>query len=113
MTEIKAVDRDTYTYTATDYEAYFISGLKTGIAVADFGNYVEVTGGGHFTIDPATVAANGKVGTGTKVNVYADDAETELVETFYIVIYGDVDGNGVVNVADHVKLSDIIMKQDN
>ena len=26
-------------------------------------------------------------------------------------IAGDVDGNGVVNVADHVKLSEIIMKQ--
>jgi hypothetical protein len=24
---------------------------------------------------------------------------------------GDVDGNGIVNVADHVKLSEIIMKQ--
>ena len=105
VTEIKAVDRDTYTYTAADYEAYFISGLKTGIAVADFGNYVEVTGGGHFTIDPATVAANGKVGTGTKVNVYADDAETELVETFYIVIYGDVDGNGRITNADTVAVN--------
>ena len=30
-----------------------------------------------------------------------------------MALSGDVDGNGVVNVADHVKLSDIIMKQDN
>lgn len=30
-----------------------------------------------------------------------------------MALSGDVDGNGVVNIADHVKLSDIIMKQDN
>ena len=30
-----------------------------------------------------------------------------------MALSGDVDGNGVVNVADHVKQSDIIMKQDN
>jgi len=28
-----------------------------------------------------------------------------------MALSGDVDGNGVVNVADHVKLSDIIMNQ--
>ena len=54
-----------------------------------------------------------------KISVYATKAgcldsdvstrEIILTDNGKAVIVGDVDGNGVVNVADHVKLSDIIL----
>ena len=56
-----------------------------------------------------------------KVKVYAtkngyensDTATREIAitENGKTILVGDVDGNGVVNVADHVKLSSIIMEQ--
>ena len=55
-----------------------------------------------------------------KISVYAtkngyrnSDITTAEIMTDYgqAVMLGDVDGNGVVNVADHVKLSDIIMNK--
>ncbi len=53
-----------------------------------------------------------------KVTVYAsktgyENSETVETEIDLKGIEGDVDGNGVVNVADHVKLTDIIMNQGN
>ena len=54
-----------------------------------------------------------------KVTVYAtkasyDNSDTATAEFDFssdTSLSGDVDGNGIVNVADHVKLSDIIMKK--
>lgn len=76
----------------------------------------------HWTI----TSANGEEGSGVSqevtpsftVNVYA--AKTGCINSDMVTrqfdcntggLKGDVDGNGVVNVADHVKLSEIIMKQ--
>jgi hypothetical protein len=52
-----------------------------------------------------------------KVSVYAkkkgfDDSETVKAEFKGSLICGDVNNDGIVNVADHVKLSDIIMNQN-
>ena len=55
-----------------------------------------------------------------KVTVYAtkasyDNSDTATAEFDFssdTSLSGDVDGNGIVNVADHVKLSDIIMNQN-
>ena len=51
-----------------------------------------------------------------KVSVYAaktgcvnSDIETRVLDCNTGGLKGDVDGNGTVNAADHVKLSDIIM----
>ena len=54
--------------------------------------------------------------TSIKVSVYAmksgyEDSDATTMEIATGGIQGDVDGNGVVNVADHVKLSEILMNQ--
>lgn len=74
----------------------------------------------HWTI----TSANGENGSGIssdvspsfKVSVYAaktgcvnSDMETRVLDCNTGGLKGDVDGNGTVNAADHVKLSDIIM----
>ena len=74
----------------------------------------------HWTI----TSANGENGSGIssdvspsfKVSVYAaktgcvnSDIETRVLDCNTGGLKGDVDGNGTVNAADHVKLSDIIM----
>ncbi len=102
--QVIPVDRVTYNYNDSDCIDYYIYGLKTGIA-ADGGldAWVEVTGGGTYEVVADTVAANGKVGTGTVINVY--DTEGECVETFRIIIFGDVDGNGRINNADTVAVN--------
>ncbi len=97
--QIIGVDKVNYNYANDDCVDFYIYGLKTGIS-ADGGldSWVEVTGDGTYEVDMDTVGATGKVGTGTVVNVY--DADHELVETFKIIIFGDIDGNGRITNAD-------------
>ena len=47
----------------------------------------------------------------TKVGFIDSDKATIEIQASSSIL-GDVDGNGVVNVADHVKLSDIIMNKE-
>ena len=102
--QVIPVDTLTYNYDDPDCIDYYIYGLKTGIA-ADGGldEWIEVTGGGNYTVVEDTVAANGKVGTGTVIEVH--DSEGEYVERFHIIIFGDVDGNGRINNADTVAVN--------
>jgi uncharacterized repeat protein (TIGR02543 family) len=106
VSRVIPVDKLTYDYNADNVD-YYIYGLKTGIA-ADGGldAWVEVTGNGTYEVDASTVAATGKVGTGTVVNVY--DADHNLVESFKIIIFGDVDGNGRITNADTVAVNNEI-----
>ena len=97
------VDKTTYNYNADGVD-YYIYGLKTGISEdGGLDEWIEVTGDGSYEVVAETVAANGKVGTGTVVEVY--DADGDLVETFKIIIFGDVDGNGRINNADTVAVN--------
>jgi len=41
----------------------------------------------------------GSFGTGTKVDLY-DNVTNELLKTYWVVIFGDVDGDGYVTAAD-------------
>ena len=102
--QVIAVDKLTYNYDNSDCVDFYIYGLKTGIS-ADGGldEWVEVTGDGYYKVVEDTVAANGKVGTGTVVEVY--DANDELIETLKVIIFGDVDGNGRINNADTVAVN--------
>lgn len=74
----------------------FIYGLKEGITADEFYcNYVQVSEGGtlRFTF------YSDSFGTGTKVELV--DSETdEVINTYYIVIFGDVDGDGYITGSD-------------
>lgn len=64
----------------------------------DIDTYIDVQGDGYYEITEYKVK-EGSVGTGTVVNVY-DNVTGELVETFTIIIYGDINGDGRVTKND-------------
>lgn len=74
----------------------YIYGLETGLTKEKFeSDYVQIPNGYRFEYDPD----NGILGTGTKVTVI-DNATDDVVETYYIVIYGDVNGDGNIDAND-------------
>jgi len=82
--------------TVIDQTGGLIYGLAVGITAADFeNNYVVVTGAGELRI----TYYNDSFGTGTKVELLNAITSTVL-KTYTIVIFGDVNGDGLVNAAD-------------
>ena len=80
----------------------YIFGVEPGVTVAQFlQNYAEVTGDGQ-VLTPTPVeayASYGKCGTGTKIELY-DNVTQSVIATYYIVIYGDVNGDGIISSLD-------------
>ncbi len=64
----------------------------------DIDTYVDVSGDGYYEVTDFK-AKDGVVGTGTVINVY-DNVTGELVETFTIIIYGDINGDGNITKND-------------
>jgi hypothetical protein len=74
----------------------FIYGLEEGMTKADFlSSFVTINGNGSLRITPYTDS----FGTQTKVELL-DNVTGLVVKTYYIVIFGDVDGDGYVTAAD-------------
>ena len=94
-TVIDKVDDPTAEFTG------YIYGLDLNISTAKFASdYAEVVGNGHLVITPvAAYATLDACGTGTKVEL-VDNVTNEVVETYYVVIYGDLNGDGRVNGSD-------------
>ena len=90
--------------TAGDYSNWFIYGLPSRVTGTNMknGKYFTVKGDGRFVITP--VNGNG-YGTGALVQVYdCATGEDVLVEQFYIVYFGDLDGNARVTSVDRALL---------
>jgi len=91
---------DVYTEPAADedFDTYLIYGLRVNQRDSVLlTTYVEVLGDGYAVVTPVV---SGRLGTGTKVEVY-DNADTSApVETFYVVIFGDIDGNARLTAGD-------------
>ena len=105
VTEIVEPFSDTYgEYSSTTYDKWYVTGLKTALKPEALDDYVTVTGNGYYELD--NIDDNGRLGTGTVIKVYTEDGV--LVEQFYIVIYGDLDGNGRINDADVTEAEDEI-----
>jgi uncharacterized repeat protein (TIGR02543 family) len=82
--------------TVLDENKGFIYGVQPGTTVGGFAdNYVQLTGDGELRFTYHSVA----FGTGTKVEL-VDKATSVVLKTYYIVIFGDVNGDGAVNTAD-------------
>ena len=78
----------------------YIYGLKEKLTKSKFlSDYV--------TAENVTVSITGAkqyLGTGAKVTV-TSDIDGSVIGTYYIVIYGDIDGNGIINYNDSTALS--------
>ena len=63
-------------------------------------NKLAVSGDGELRITPSkSIGGVDLYGTGTKVEVY-DNNLGEVVEVYYLIVFGDVDGNGCCNEID-------------
>lgn len=81
--------------TVIDAEKNFIYGLKEMITKEELdGTYLDVIGNGHLEYD-----YSGYIGTGDTVRL-VDDSTGETVATYTIIIFGDLNGDGMVNNQD-------------
>lgn len=99
--------------TAGDYSRWFIYGLPgrrlSGNNIKN-GKYFTVKGDGRFVITP--VNGNG-YGTGALVQVYdCATGEDVLVEQFYIVYFGDLDGDAKITPTDSSLLKKELSKTE-
>ncbi len=121
------VDRSGYTETiadfdgvaGTDYTAYtdstdsekahwFVYGLTTELDENLLRSYVDYTGDGRIEIIPYTVSGGvaKEYGTGAVINLYNvngtpdNTADDTLVESFFVVVFGDVNGDSIITTAD-------------
>lgn len=87
--------------TAGDFSQYFVYGIShSRLRYSNVQAMVAVYGDGRLVWDTNNTGG----GTGTIVKVY-DNITDELVEQFYIVIFGDLNGDLKVNDADYGLLS--------
>ena len=87
--------------TVIDRDNMVIYGLQERMSEATYNTYLDVEGDGHFTV---TATANG-FGTGTVIELY-DNVTGQLLETYYAVIFGDLNGDSSVNAVDYSIASD-------
>ncbi|MCR4615663.1 MAG: InlB B-repeat-containing protein [Clostridiales bacterium] len=90
VVELTSNDEDVYIDTTRSY----IYGIPTGISISRLQSLFEVTGEGYITIE----ASGRYAGTGTIVSLY--DMDDNLLHTYTIVVFGDLDGNGRITGAD-------------
>lgn len=82
--------------TVIDSDRKFIYGLKLMITESELLNdYLCVSGNGRLEI----TTDSGFVGTGTRV-LLVDNATDETVDTYTVVLFGDVDGDGLISNPD-------------
>ncbi len=85
--------------TVIDWQNYFIYGFETAPVTLD--GLIAKSSAATLQMLPAQGMVNG---TGTVINVIVDGLVTE---TYTIVIYGDVNGDGVIDTADSDTIVDI------
>lgn len=84
---------------------WFVYGFKTMIKEDEMRNYFTVQGDGRYEFEYRDDQAEGYPGTGCKINVYdrkgtdTFDDDT-LVESIYVVIFGDINGDCYINAVD-------------
>lgn len=91
---------DSYDYEdTTDFSEWYVYGLDTTrLTESRLAQYFEVYGDGYYEID--TELSDGGYGTGAVIKVYDNHDPSEPVEEFFVVFFGDIDGNGRINATD-------------
>ncbi|HZK39557.1 MAG TPA: InlB B-repeat-containing protein, partial [Clostridia bacterium] len=82
--------------TVIDQDTGLIHGLEAGITESEFiADFTQIVGNGELQI----TYYDTNFGTGTKVELL-DAASQTVLKTYYVVIFGDVDGDGLISQAD-------------
>ena len=77
-----------------DAKRSYIYGISTGTSLTNLNGMFSVTSDGYFTVE----AVGRTAGTGTIISVY--DMDDNFVQSYTLVIFGDLDGNGRVTGND-------------
>lgn len=95
------VSSTTYTTTYNKIDDMYISGIEVGTTVETLKNSFSVNNGTIIVCkSDGTVVNTGKIGTGYKVQI--KDNLGKIVKEYTCVIYGDVNGNGEIEILDLV-----------
>ncbi len=101
VTSIITPNAESYT-APEDYESWFVYGLASGLKVSALADYVDVAGNGSYKVYStagAELAGTANLGTGAVIKVTDNETNT-VVEEFYVVIFGDLDGDASISVND-------------
>lgn len=91
-----AIKAGSTTVFAAEAGVHYIYGLEEGLSEQAFrSNFAQINGDGRLQV----TMIEGNFGTGTRVDLY-DNVTNDLLLTYWIVIFGDVDGDGYVSAAD-------------
>ncbi len=89
--------------TVIDTSGNFIYGLRQCLTQAEFeSGFVKVPDNARLVC----TLANGSFGTGTKVELVGKSTN-EVIQYFYIVIFGDINGDSIVDINDEGMLIDM------
>ena len=81
-----------------DYEQYYVYGFSgRRFYEDDVWDYFEVQGNGYMELEYSELSD--EYGTGAKIIVRDNDTD-EVVEEFYVIIFGDVNGDALIDAAD-------------
>jgi len=84
--------------TQIDRENFVITGLREYLKEGTLrSTYLDVEGDGFFTVTPSV---SDYCGTGAKVELYDNLDPSTPIETYVIVIYGDIDGDSLATAVD-------------
>ena len=90
--------------TVIDRDRGFIYGLKISVTEQELDEvFLQVDGNGHLEYE-----SSGFVGTGTTVKLIDDNTGT-VKETYTLVIFGDVNGDGIVNSTDTALMKSMVI----
>jgi hypothetical protein len=91
-----------YTDAAIDYQAKWIYGVPER---SDLLEYLRATKDGYIEI----TNNNSKfTGTGSKITLYTNSSKNEIIDEYTLIVFGDVDGNGMINGNDAIALKDYV-----
>lgn len=90
----------TMSYQTTD--AGVLTGVKPSTSSGDFMSAVQVTNGTAKALKADGTDIKGTIGTGDVLRIYASSGTTQ--KEYKIVIRGDVNGDGIVNVLDLLRI---------
>ncbi len=68
--------------------------------------YLDVEGDGYFTVEPSKNTSSSRgapCGTGTVIKLYDNNDPSEPLETYTIVVFGDLDGDARISITDYTQ----------
>ena len=84
-----------------------ITGIAPGTKAADFLKKISAENATIQVVDAKGKSVTGNVATGNRIDIY--DADKKKLSSYDLLIYGDVNGDGIVDVLDLIKLNRHLM----